>query len=520
MIRGTAAFFRRERRILWLDLGDPGAFLQPSGPLERYQDFGLGLLRTVLDRAGLRTQIASTRSVTRVQDLAGRFRGCDLLLMNVRSVGFPLARAAAELFKRLNRRGRVVVGGIHAIVAPAEMAAVEAFDHICTGPGENIIVPLATDPGAFPRLVPAAGSRSMDEWPTINRELWPNPRLPDFPWPLEPSCGWGPAPVATVLTSRTCPWRCAFCNESAYLPNTHRRSPEAVIEELNALDRRYGPLGSVVIHDSMFFQHPGWLRQWLELYPRRARHCWPYWAAARSDTVRRWPDLFEALVRETNWRTISIGFESGSDRVLQILNKECTVEDNRFTIDLVNRIGDDLVRQGREPPRFWANVILGVPGETREDALDTMRMVRGMRYRHLTPSFFSPYPGSALGYQLMAEGKSLLTPANYHRYPHAEKVRDVDYGLLRDLLAGRFDDEVAREPWPRCAGGAGLRKPHSYYLFEMSDGRCKLAHGASPEHALEILRLRGAGADDGRILEGRWRRIRQQEIPPCAPRLG
>jgi hypothetical protein len=47
----------------------------------------------------------------------------------------------------------------------------------------------------------------------------------------------------------------------------------------------------------MFFQQPSWLEEWLAKYPRRARKVWPYWAAARADTVRRWPELFSRLVR-------------------------------------------------------------------------------------------------------------------------------------------------------------------------------------------------------------------------------
>ena len=43
-----------------------------------------------------------------------------------------------------------------------------------------------------------------------------------------------------------------------------------MIDELNFLDDHYGPLGSVVIHDSMFFQQPSWLREWLDKYPRLA----------------------------------------------------------------------------------------------------------------------------------------------------------------------------------------------------------------------------------------------------------
>ena len=40
---------------------------------------------------------------------------------------------------------------------------------------------------------------------------------------MEPECGWGPGPVATILTSRVCPWQCVFCNENSYIPNMGRK---------------------------------------------------------------------------------------------------------------------------------------------------------------------------------------------------------------------------------------------------------------------------------------------------------
>jgi radical SAM superfamily enzyme YgiQ (UPF0313 family) len=221
-----------------------------------------------------------------------------------------------------------------------------------------------------------------------------------------------------------------------------RRSVNQVIDELNYLDDHYGPVGSVVIHDSMFFQNPPWLKEWLEQYPRRAHRKWPYWAAARSDTIRQWPELFEALVRDTNWNTVSIGFESGSDRVLKILNKECTADDNYFAIDLLNRIGDDIERQGRFPPKFWANIMLGIPGETREDAFETMRMLKRMKRVMPSIAYYAPYPGSGLGYQLIAEGKSRMTKDNYHRYPSDEKVKGIDYKFYSQLLKGKFDRQI------------------------------------------------------------------------------
>lgn len=437
---------RRTSDVLWLDLGDLGDLVNPCGPHEQWQDHGLGLLRTILHRHNVITDLASTRAVLSWEELSRRIRGYKKLLMNVRSYTFPGALKAARIFKEMNPDGVCLVGGMHATVALDEMTPNPDFDRICQGPGEKVIVDLVRDPSRFPRVIRGEGAASMADWPRIDRSLWPQPvgrkTRRRFHWPLEPACGWGPPPVATILTSRVCPWQCVFCNENSYIPNMGRRPVEAVIDELNHLDDTYG-VGSVVIHDSMFFQNPKWLREWLAQYPRRANRVWPYWAAARSDTVRQWPDLFEALVRETNWRTISIGFESGSDRMLRMLNKECTEDDNDFAIALLNRIAADLESNGREPPRFWANIMLGVPGETREDAFKTMRMLRRMRYVFPSIAFYAPYPGSALGNQLIAEGRSLMSRENYHRYPDDEKVKGVDYDFYRDLLAGKYEAEIA-----------------------------------------------------------------------------
>ena len=391
---------KRTSNILWLDLGDLGDLVNPDGPHEQWQDHGLGLLRTILHDNGIHTDLASARAVTSWDQLGKQLDGYDMLLMNVRSYTFPVAHKSAQIFKQLNPSSLIIAGGMHATVALDEMQAIEEFDKICQGPGENVIVDLVRDPHSFPRVIQGVGSRSMAEWPMIDRTLWPKPASwkvrRKFSWPMEPECGWGPGPVATILTSRVCPWQCVFCNENSYIPNMGRRPVEAVIDELNYLDDKYG-VGSIVIHDSMFFQNPRWLREWIEQYPRKANKLWPYWAAGRSDTVRQWPDLFEALVKETNWKTISIGFESGSDRILRLLNKECTEEDNYFAIDMVNKMGAEMERQGKEPPKFWANIMLGIPGETPEDAFKTMRMLKQHALCLSIHLLLCPLPGFGAG---------------------------------------------------------------------------------------------------------------------------
>ena len=437
---------KKTSNILWLDLGDLGDLVHPNGPHEQWQDHGLGLLRTILHQNGILTDVASTRAVTSWEQLATQMKGYDTLLMNVRSYTYPSALKSAQLFKELNPNSLVMAGGMHATVAPEEMEAVREFDKICKGPGENVIVDLVRNPDNYTRVFEAQGAKSMAEWPMIDRELWPKPqgwrmqRRWKWKWPMEPECGWGPGPVATIITSRVCPWQCVFCNENSYIPNMGRKPVDQVIDELNFLDRKYG-VGSVVIHDSMFFQNPRWLREWIEKYPSKTKG-WSYWAAGRADTVRQWPDLYEALIKETNWNIISIGFESGSDRMLRLLNKECTEEDNYYAIELTNRIGDELEAKGKQPPKFWSNIMLGIPGETREDAYKTMRMLKQMKRVYPSISRYAPYPGSALGYQLIAEGRSMMTKDNYHRFPDDEKVKGIDYKFYTDLLAGKYEAEI------------------------------------------------------------------------------
>ena len=438
---------KQRARIVWIDLGDLGDLVRPEGPHEQWQDHGLGLLRTILHQNNIQTDVVSTRAVTSWDQLAKQLGGYDMALMNVRSYTYPSGRKAAQLFKEVNPGGLVMAGGMHATVAADEMLAVPEFDKICQGAGEKVIVDLVKDPAAFPRLFQGQSASTMAEWPMMDRTLWPKPadrRLArHFNWPLEPECGWGPGPVATILTSRVCPWQCVFCNESSYVPNMGRKPVDQVIDELNYLDDHWG-IGSFVIHDSMFFQNPSWLKEWIEKYPVKANKRWTYWAAGRADTVRQWPDLFEALVKETNWNLISIGFESGSDRILRLLNKECTEEDNDFAIDLLNRLGDEMQAQGKQPPKFWSNIMLGIPGELPEDAFKTMRMIKRMKRVFPSISYYAPYPGSALGFQLIAEGKSKMSKDNYHRFPDDEKVIGVDYKFYRELLAGKYEDEVNR----------------------------------------------------------------------------
>ena len=144
---------------LWLDIGDLGVYVRPAGAHDRWQDHGLGLLRTILTQKGVETDLLSTRSLKSWKELPKALAGYDMVILNVHSYTFPFAYKAAREFKKVNPKGIVLAGGMHATVAPDEMEAIEAFDKVCQGPGENTIVDLVQDPSAFPRMRSIEGER-------------------------------------------------------------------------------------------------------------------------------------------------------------------------------------------------------------------------------------------------------------------------------------------------------------------------------------------------------------------------
>ena len=250
--------------------------------------------------------------------------------------------------------------------------------------------------------------------------------------------------MATVLTGRMCPWKCSFCYpvEVRHYGQMRRRSVDSVLAELNWLERLHGPLGGVVFHDSEFFMHKKWLEEFLERY-RRETKGWPFWAATRADMVCRWPELFEALVLEGNWRAVSIGFESGSDRVLGLLNKGTTRAQNDEAIRRVNALGDRQEQSGQRAVEMYANIMLGIPGEQPEEALETVRMAMQVKRALPSMAFFTPYRGNVLGEQMWSAGRVLSTGDNY--YGFQAKVAGVDYEFYRRLLAGAYNDVLGGE---------------------------------------------------------------------------
>ena len=67
---------------------------------------------------------------------------------------------------------------------------------------------------------------------------------------------------------------------------------------------------------------------------------------------------------------------------------------------------------------------------------------------------------------------------------------------------------------------SSFSNPHYMYLFEMTNGRKKLAYGQSPEDALNILAMRLSEVEMAGIVRDKYVKIRQRELQQYVPELG
>ncbi len=151
--------------------------------------------------------------------------------------------------------------------------------------------------------------------------------------------------MTTVVTARGCPYKCAFCQP---LENNHfgkalrRRSVDSVIAELKQIKTLYSP-ECLMIHDDTFFLQRRWLEEFIEKYPEIGL---PFWAAGRADGICKNPDLVKCLV-EVGWELISVGFESGSQRILDKLKKGTTIEQNLESAEIIKSTGAKICIDGK-----------------------------------------------------------------------------------------------------------------------------------------------------------------------------
>ena len=360
-----------------------------------------------------------------------RQRRPDVLGFTMMSVDYDPVMQSVEIVKQELPQSIVVVGGPHPTLALDEVAQNPKIDYIVTHEGEI----------TFPKLLRAIqeGNRPSDrilvgEMPDLDALPFPDRELFLSEWrkygytldsPEVPFVEELPPPFLTIIAGRGCKYNCNFCQPAErrlFGRKVRRRSVPNIIAELKALRDRYH-FASFMFHDDCLTEDREWVIEFCRAYKAEG-FTQPFFCQSRADIIVKHPDMVR-LMADAGLRGYFIGFESGSDRVLKFLRKGTTRAINLEAARICRKNGIAI----------WANYMLGIPTETKEEVMETISMLKEMDPDYYSPAFYTPHPGSDLYDYCLEHGLSLITSHDqYRRNPTETKIKGQDYEFLKWAL--------------------------------------------------------------------------------------
>jgi radical SAM superfamily enzyme YgiQ (UPF0313 family) len=301
------------------------------------------------------------------------------------------------------------------------------IDYIVTQEGELTFSHLlkAVRDGLPPQERILRGERpDLDSLPFVDRDLFlqewhrygyslDSPEVPFVPEL--------PPPFLTIIAGRGCRYNCNFCQPAERIlfgPRVRRRSPQNVIAELRILREKYR-FASFMFHDDTLTEDINWVTEFCQRYVEEGFRQ-PFFCQSRADIIVRHQDMVR-LMAQAGCKGYFIGFESGSDRVLRFLRKGTTRQMNLEAARICHKYGIAI----------WANYMLGLPTETKEEVKETISMLKEIDPDYYSPAFYTPHPGSDLYDYCLENDLSLITSHDqYRRNPTETKIKGQDYGFL------------------------------------------------------------------------------------------
>jgi len=183
-----------------------------------------------------------------------------------------------------------------------------------------------------------------------------------------------------IATTRGCPFKCNWCAKPIYGNRYNSRSPESVVNEIELLIDRYQP-DHFWMCDDIFGLKPGWIQKFNALLSEKKRKI-RYKIQSRVDLLLK-EDTIQALAR-SGAETVWVGAESGSQKVLDAMDKEIQVNEIYKATSLLKSYGIKVA--------FFLQ--FGYSGETIRDIQSTLKMVLKLVPDEIGISISYPLPGT------------------------------------------------------------------------------------------------------------------------------
>ncbi|MBW2569481.1 MAG: cobalamin-dependent protein [Deltaproteobacteria bacterium] len=350
-------------------------------------------------------------------------RDYDIVGITVVSTYAVRAIELIQALKKHRSSQLVVVGGPHVTVMPESLLE-QGADYAVIGEGEVTMYELVE------RL--SAGGRGLKEVPGIvfsenGQFVYTPPRIHIDPLDQVPL----PArhllpmhlyknsvarstrqPSHSMLASRGCPGVCTFCSKKTFGTRTRYFSIDRIVEEFFLLHDKYGAKDVAVWDDNFVTNHEIVFAVCEQLKKRNFNIPWS--VESRIDVVNR--KVLYAL-KEAGCTFIAYGIESGSQRVLDHINKQVTKEKIVEAIHMTKEVGIQI----------RGYFMLGLSTETKEEMEDTIRFAMELDTELASFTIFVPLPGTA-EYRRALKSGTFVDP-KYYLHKVVPEFNFLDYPI-------------------------------------------------------------------------------------------
>ncbi|MCQ9207332.1 MAG: B12-binding domain-containing radical SAM protein, partial [Omnitrophica bacterium] len=278
---------------------------------------GLCYISAALKKNGHDVLLVNLSQLSGWEELPGIIESMmpDIVGITMMSVDFDAAVKSARVVKKVRSAIKVLVGGAHPTIMATELADNPHIDYIFKGEAEKTLPEILDDilKGNVSNKVIQGETPNLDEIPRVDRSLFKILEAPIAPFLKMPHI--------TAIAGRGCTYNCSFCQPAEKImfgSRTRRMSAERFLVELRDVEKNRG-FNSLMIHDDCLVEDEEWVRAFLSGYGKKTFRK-PFVCQSRADIIVRNPRLFKDM-RKHGLEMLLIGFESGSQRILNFLRK-------------------------------------------------------------------------------------------------------------------------------------------------------------------------------------------------------
>lgn len=286
----------------------------------------------------------------------------------------------------------LIAGGQQATFRPLPIIEEGGVDYLVSGEGEFVMLDLVK------HLLGLPGAKALDAIPSLmyrrNGRIATTERAPriedldSIPLPDRDAFEWNRYPQWVIMTSRGCPYRCAFCSSSSFWGRTVRfRSAENVLDEMEQLVNVYNVTSFLILDDTFTLNKPRLKKICQGVVDRKLPITWG--CGTRTDQVDK-ESL--ALLKSAGCVTISFGLESANQATLDLITKDIDVAQQKKGLLLSMEAGF----------QTRASVMVGLPGESHREIMNTLDFLLEVQPNEIQLYPIMPYDGTTV-YERMDE---------------------------------------------------------------------------------------------------------------------